>query len=267
VKSKTTHHAGDLIVKSGKDYSHIEQIGGYLYCSGADTKAAFPKLTSVGGSIDCRGADTKAAFPKLTSVGGYLYCSGADTKAAFPKLTSVGGSIDCRGADTKAAFPKLTSVGGSIYCRGADTKAAFPKLTSVGGSIDCRGANTKFPNVKTKDPNCPAINLSTRALIASFAAAGFFFADGILSKIISHKKQGSVTVYSVALCGQTKKSFVVDKNGIYSHGETIKEAKAEVAETDAAGIVPEFPRTSKVAKGEVVLIPTLPVPAGIKAKC
>ena len=55
--------------------------------------------TEVTGSIDARGADTKTAFPKLTSVGGYIYARGADTKTAFPKLTSVGGSIDARGAE------------------------------------------------------------------------------------------------------------------------------------------------------------------------
>ena len=74
----------------------------------ADTKTAFPKLTTVGGYLDARGADTKTAFPKLTTVGGYLYASGADTKTAFPKLTTVGGYLDASGADTKTAFPKLT---------------------------------------------------------------------------------------------------------------------------------------------------------------
>ncbi|HLP99176.1 MAG TPA: hypothetical protein VK149_12110 [Sideroxyarcus sp.] len=97
---------GDVVFEIGADYSNVTEISGSLYCSGADTKAAFPVLTSVGGSLDCSGADTKAAFPVLTSVGGSLYCSGADTKAAFPVLTSVGGSLDCSGADTKAAFPE-----------------------------------------------------------------------------------------------------------------------------------------------------------------
>ena len=54
-------------------------MGGYLYASGADTKTAFPKLTSVGGSVDAMGADTKTAFPRLTSVGGSMDASGADT--------------------------------------------------------------------------------------------------------------------------------------------------------------------------------------------
>jgi len=47
----------DVIYDPSFDYSEIEEITGYLDCSGADTKASFPKLTTVGGSLDCRGAE------------------------------------------------------------------------------------------------------------------------------------------------------------------------------------------------------------------
>ena len=142
---------GSVEFNKNDDYSNVVEITGDLYCSGADTKTAFPKLTTVGGYLDCYGADTTASFPKLTTVGGYLDCSGADTTAAFPKLTTVGGYLDCSVTDTTASFPKLTTVGGSLYCRGADTTASFPKLTTVGGNLDCSGAGTKacFPKLTT----------------------------------------------------------------------------------------------------------------------
>ena len=57
-------HQGDLIAEAGVVYDY-EKITGSLYASGADTKTAFPKLTTVGGSLDASGADTKTAFPKL----------------------------------------------------------------------------------------------------------------------------------------------------------------------------------------------------------
>ena len=69
---------GDLTAKAGMVYEY-EKITGYVDARGADTKTAFPKLTSVGGSVYASGADTKTAFPKLTSVGGSVYASGADT--------------------------------------------------------------------------------------------------------------------------------------------------------------------------------------------
>jgi hypothetical protein len=89
-------------------------VSGYLYASGADTKTAFPKLTTVGGYLDASGADTKTAFPKLTTVGGSLYARGADTKTAFPKLTTVGGYLDASG-DTSGI--RTNSPEASEVCR------------------------------------------------------------------------------------------------------------------------------------------------------
>ena len=57
-------HKGDLYAEAGKTYD-FEEITGSLDASGADTKTAFPKLTTVGGSLDARGADTKTSFPLL----------------------------------------------------------------------------------------------------------------------------------------------------------------------------------------------------------
>ncbi len=141
------HIAGNIRWNASDDYSDVETVGGWLYCRGAGTRAAFPALTAVGGGLDCSGADTKEAFPALTTVGGCLECVGADTKAAFPALTAVGGWLYCYGADTKAAFPALTAVGGWLYCYGADTRTAFPALTAVGGWLDCHGADIRaaFP--------------------------------------------------------------------------------------------------------------------------
>ena len=59
-------HTGNLTALPGKVYDFTE-ITGSIDARGADTKTAFPKLTTVGGSIDASGADTKTAFPKLVS--------------------------------------------------------------------------------------------------------------------------------------------------------------------------------------------------------
>lgn len=45
---KRNIHKGDLIAKPGEIYE-CEEITGDLYVRGADTKTAFPKLTTVGG--------------------------------------------------------------------------------------------------------------------------------------------------------------------------------------------------------------------------
>jgi len=149
----------------------------------------------------------------------------------YSHVTSIGGSLDCRAADTKTAFPKLTSIGSYLNCWGAGTKTAFPKLTSIGGSLDCEGADTKtaFPKLKkTNDPECPAKDRSEKALFRSFLSSGFIFADNILAKLISQRKSGSTVVLKVVIAGNIETSYVIEKNGVYSHGKTIKEAKASL---------------------------------------
>ena len=53
-------HKGDLIAEAGVVYD-FEEITGDLNASGADTRTAFPKLTTVGGYLYASGAD----FPSL----------------------------------------------------------------------------------------------------------------------------------------------------------------------------------------------------------
>jgi hypothetical protein len=184
-------------------FPKLTTIGGDLYASGADTKTAFPKLTTIGGALDARGADTKTAFSKLTTIGGYLYAMGADTKTAFPKLTTIGGYLYARGADTKTAFPKLTTIGGALYASGADTKTAFPKLT------------------KQTDPDARAKCVD--ALFRANLKLGYFYVDGILSSLVNRKGH----VARVIVCGKTAMSYVVDDGrSNYSHGETLREARS-----------------------------------------
>ena len=217
-------HEGDLIAKPGTVYE-FEEITGSVYARGADTKTAFPKLTTVGGYVDARGADTKAAFPKLTTVGGSVDARGADTKTAFPKLTTVGGSVDASGADTRTAFPKLTTVGGSVYASGANTRTAFPKLSTVGGSVYTRGANTRtaFPKLKTQN-DLNAIIKCDKAMTTALALIGLVLHDGVLSKVVSAKNG----VFRVKIIGQTKISYVIERNGVTAHGKTLSEARADL---------------------------------------
>jgi hypothetical protein len=148
------------------------------------------------------GADTRTAFPKLTTIGGSLYASGADTRTAFPKLTTIGGYLDVRGADTRTAFPKLTTIGGSLYASGADTKCQ--KL------------------IRTNDAG--AIGACRDALMKALAKNGLARHDGILSRIVSRK--GSVL--RVVIVGQSKVSYVIEKDGETAHGDTLRTARADL---------------------------------------
>ena len=57
----------DLVAEAGKVYPYSE-ITGYIDARGADTKTAFPKLTSVGGSICASGDFSRAKTNDTTAV-------------------------------------------------------------------------------------------------------------------------------------------------------------------------------------------------------
>ena len=196
MKTEQKIHIGNLEAKAGVIYDFTE-ITGTLYAYGADTKTAFPRLTTIGGYLDAHGADTKTAFPVLTTIGGTLYAYGADTKTAFPRLTTIGGTLYACGADTKTAFPKLTTIGGTLDASGADTKTAFPKLKSKGDES---------------------------ALHAALKLVGLCRVDGILSKVIN--KRGPVS--RVVIVGQTQQSYIVEREGKFAHGKTLAEARADL---------------------------------------
>ena len=60
----------------------------------------------------------------------------------------------------------------------------------------------------------------------TFLKLGFVFADNILSKLISKKtNKNGMTVYKVQSLTSAKISFCIEVNGIYSHGDTLKQAK------------------------------------------
>ena len=243
---KRTIIEGSVTYEPSVDYSEVTEITRWLSCHEANMKAAFPNLTTIGGDLDYREADTGDSFPSLETIGGTLFCGRADTKAAFPKLTTVGGLFYCSGADMKAAFPKLTTVGGLFYCSGADTKAAFPKLTTIGGYLDCEGSDMKaaFPKLTTIGeylnyhdadtegafPKLKQENIGTerakQRVFDAFKLQGFLFADHILAKLVKTKETNSgAKIHTVVIAGESKQSYCIEQSGVFSHGNTIKQAR------------------------------------------
>ena len=92
----------------------------------------------------------------------------------------------------------------------------------VTGSIYASGADTgDLSKVKQNDANNGAAQKCRAVLLSAFAAAGYFFADGILARIVSQR--GPVS--RVVICGKTEVSYLVTDGDAYSHGKTLAEAR------------------------------------------
>ena len=83
---------GDFTAEAGVVYD-FEEITGSLYARGADTKTAFPKLTTVGGYLDASGADTKTAFPKLEKQGEGNELAASICRAALTAAMALNGFL------------------------------------------------------------------------------------------------------------------------------------------------------------------------------
>ena len=119
----------------------------------------------------------------------------------------------------KADFPVLAEVGGYVDVR-SGAEAKFPVLAEVGGYVDVSGKAEMPPREKIgKNPK------GVRPIRETFAKKGYLLADGILTRIISKRKQGQITIYKTSKIGNRRKVlYVVQRGQLFAHGETIKKA-------------------------------------------
>jgi hypothetical protein len=149
-----------------------------------------------------------------TEVTGYVSVYGT-AKLDAPVLTTVGGYVCVHGT---AKLDALTTVGGDVSVYGT---AKLDALTTVGGYVSVYGtAKLDAPRLKTKNDSTAAQRCKA-ILMAAFAAAGFSFADGILARMVSTR--GNVS--RVIIIGKTKISYLVTYGEVYSHGDTLKQAR------------------------------------------
>ena len=219
---------------SADDFSEVEEITGSCNIY---SNVKLPKLTTIGGSCNIY---SNVKLPKLTTIGGY--CD-INSNVELPKLTTIGGSCDINSnvelpklttiggscniySNVEFKAPKLTTIGGSCYI---NSNVKLPKLTTIGGSCNIY-SNVKFTaskNLKENNPNARSYCLQFTLNV--FLKLGFVWADNILMKLLSKKtNKDSMTVYKTQALASTKTGYCIEVNGIYSHGDTIKQAKADL---------------------------------------
>lgn len=132
---------------------------------------------------------------------------------------------------------KITIDGDSIIVDGSldlrDTSiTSLPDNLTVGGYLDLYDGS--IMDMSNQD--------SQIKIIKALRAKGFIFADGILSKVVSHKGN----VYKVINVGYKNISFIVtDGTGNYAHGETLKEAREDLIYKVVAKFDGDLPEEAK----------------------
>jgi hypothetical protein len=159
--------------------------------------------------------------PLLAEVGGYVWADNGSITA--PLLAEVGGYVRADNG-SKLDLPLLAEVGGDVWADNGSITA--PLLAEVGGYVRAyNGSKIKLADNHKSNMGDSLRSRILSKVMASFKRKGYLFADNILARIISKRKQGAVTVYKTSKIGNHKKIvYVVQRGDVFSHGETVKQA-------------------------------------------
>ena len=222
-----------------------EKVGGYFDCYNNALTSLKGAPKEVGGGFDC-------SYNKLTSlkgvpekVGGYFDCSGnaLTSLKGVPKevvsyfacrenaLTSLKGAPEKVGGYFDCPYNKLTSlkgapkeVGSYFACRENALTTLKGAPEKVGGNFYCSG-NPQLKELLDKMPT-----QAIRGDVYKWCGKFWSFFDGVQKEVATIRKSGSLTVYKMK-----DGTYAVHDGEAYAHGETLKEAKADLI----------FKRTSK----------------------
>ena len=187
---------GNVSYNGSDDYSQVEEIGGYLYCNDG-SKVALPNLKVIGGGLTCY-SDSKVTLPRLKAIGGDLYCS----------------------SDSDVTLPKLKAIGGALYCNG---KVTAPNLKVIGGCLDC----SCHPTAKVTLHKDLVYN-DLGEVRSVLSRMGYDLWDNILSRRLQSRLRGNTTVHRIQIVGHSEPSWCIQVGETFSHGETLKEARASL---------------------------------------
>ena len=213
-------------------------VGGYLYLDNTPI-TELPDSLVVGGGLYLR--HTKITkLPNNIVVGGYLDLRHTNI-VELPANLAVGGFLDLE--YTKIAkLPDSLVVGGALSLRGTKI-AKLPNNIVIGGSLFLEGTKiTELPENLVVGSDIYGIsNTSIRPTLSQEAkkklqnlykplqwnAGGktYIKVDDIFSVVDSHRGN----VWKTHLIGEEETLYVVtDGEGHYAHGNTLKEAKADL---------------------------------------
>lgn len=188
-------------------------IGGSLNLLGTAI-TSLPDSLTIGGFLDL--SDTAiTSLPTNLTVGGSLYLCGTAI-TSLPDNLTVGCSLDLRNT-VITSLPDSLTVGDSLNLSGTAI-TSLPDNLTVGGFLDLSGTgitDTSKVNRKFK------VDMVQKL----WSNSKYIKVDGIFSEKVRHHGN----VWEVRRIGGKETFFIVtDGNGKYAHGETIKEAKADL---------------------------------------
>ena len=193
-------------------------VGGYLNLENTQI-TSLPDNLTVGTSLYLRGTQITSLRDNLT-VGASLDLENTQI-TSLPDNLTVGGYLDLRGTQI-TSLPDNLTVGGYLDLENTQI-TSLPDNLTVGGSLYLRGTQIKNKAAAKKKvkPTPPQWKLSI-GLKLSWQNGKYRVFDGIFCEVIRQLKN----VFKVK--AGSKIQYVVTDGENFSHGDTIKQAKADL---------------------------------------
>lgn len=185
-------------------------IGGSFYCSNNKFTSFEHCPQVIGRSFYCYD-NLITSFKYCPQViGGHFNCSNNKFTSFEYCPQIIGGNFDC-------SYNQFTSF---QYC---------PQI--IGGYFWCN--NNKFTSLEGKPAEC-------QDMFIPFYNAGYILADGILTKRISERKKGDITIYKTSNLGTDEIIYVAKQGNITAHAKTARKAVEELIFKDANRDVSQY---------------------------
>ena len=144
------------------------------------------------------------------TVGGYLYLSGTGI-TSLPDNLTVGSYLYLSGTGI-TSLPDNLTVGGSLYLSGTGI-TSLPDNLTVGGYLDLSGTGI------TKEQASKIKKEFNANICLSWKKGKYRKIDGIFCEVIKKFRCGFKIKIGL------KVSYIIEVDGVYSHGDTLSEAK------------------------------------------
>src|SRR3990167_5180470 len=197
-----------------------ESVGGAFYCDNNQLTSLEGAPESVGGAFYCYNNHLTSLEGAPESVGGTFHCSNNQLTSLEGAPESVGGNFSCYNNQLTSLEGAPESVGGNFYCYNNQLTSLEGAPESVGGDFHCDN------NRLTSLEGAPESNSN---MFDSFYKNKFVFADRILTKLLSRKKEAGVIIYKTQRLGKKEVVYIATKdNKTFAHGKSVREAVMEL---------------------------------------
>ena len=194
-----------------------EKVGGYFYCYNNALTTLKGAPEKVGGGFYCynNALTTLKGAPK--SVVGYFDCGHNKLTSLKGAPKEVGGHFYCFGNALTTLKGAPEKVGGNFDCNDNALTSLKGAPKEVGGYFDCSG-NPQLKELLDKMPT-----QAIRGDAYKWCGKLWSFFDCVQKEVATIRKSGSLTVYKMK-----DGTYAVHDGEAYAHGETLKEAKADL---------------------------------------